>query len=125
MGAGSVDLYFEQIAVAVLGGAGGAVGQTATTQLWERLRAKFTSDDKTAGVLEARNPADDEAVRHLELVLRRESEADPVFGDELLAWWRRHSQVQQYNTVRDSKGINSVNGTFMAPITLNFGSGPE
>jgi len=121
-----VNIAFDALAMAALGGASGQLGQSAVATLWERLRARFAHDPDVAATLEARDGSDSGAVARLSNALRQLAEGDAGLRSELEEFTQRYgSSVPAVNTVRDSQGLNAPGGTFSAPITMNFGGGKE
>ncbi len=41
-----MDLAFAELALAALGGASGSLSEAAVTDLWHRLRSRFSSDEE-------------------------------------------------------------------------------
>jgi hypothetical protein len=121
-----MNIAFEALAMAALGGASGQLGQSAVTALWEKLRSRFTHDPDISAALEARDTSDVDAVPRLSDALRQLAEDDVEFRVELEDFTRQYgSYAPVVNTVRDSQGLNAPGGTFTAPIRMNFGGGVE
>lgn len=113
----------DEIAMAVLYGAGGGAGQTAATALWERLRERFRSDAEIVQVLAARESANDSGVAALGAALRDEVARDPAFGRELSDWWDAHRQGVQVPGIQGSYGLNVIRGNFSASVTVTVNNG--
>lgn len=118
-----MNIAFDALALAALGGASGQLGQSAVTALWERLRARFKHDSDLVGVLETRDAGDAGAVARLSDALRQSADDDASFRVELEELTQRYgsSSVATMNTVRDSQGLNAPGATFTAPISMTFG----
>ncbi|MFG1961501.1 hypothetical protein [Nonomuraea sp. NPDC049028] len=117
-----MNIAFDALAMAALGGASGQLGQAAVSALWEQLRARFRHDSGVADALEAGDNRDADAVIRLSDALRESAENDAAFRANLEAFTRQYGPTAfAVNMVRDSQGLNAPGGTFTAPITMNFG----
>ncbi|MFG3410156.1 hypothetical protein [Streptomyces sp. NPDC048142] len=118
-----MDLAFPELALAALGGASGSLSEAVVTDLWRRLRSRFSSDARTIAALERQDANDSDAVAVLSEALRRESAADPEFRRELedLHLHLARSASSTINIVRDSHGLNAPDGTFNGSISMSFG----
>lgn len=108
----------DEIAVAVLSGAGGGIGQAAASGLWEKLRDRFRGDAEIERVLQSRDAGNPAHVAALEAALHREAGRDHVFAEELAQWWQVHSAVVAAPSVHHAYGLNVGTGTFHAPVTV-------
>ncbi|MEU5594522.1 hypothetical protein [Streptomyces sp. NPDC020298] len=121
-----MNIAFDALAMAALGGMSGQLGQSAVAALWDRLRARFAHDPDITATLEVRDSADAGAISRLSGALRQLAEDDVEFRAELEDFTRQYGSLAPVvNTVRDSQGLNAPGGTFTAPITMNFGEGTE
>lgn len=121
-----MDIAFDALAMAALGGASGQLGQNAVTVLWERLKARFTHDTSVATALDARDGSDSTTVLRISGALRELAESDPEFRAELEGFTHQYySSAPIINKVHDSQGLNAPGGSFTAPITMNFGDSTE
>ncbi|MBO3674794.1 hypothetical protein [Streptomyces sp. NEAU-YJ-81] len=118
-----MDLAFSELALAALGGASGSLSEAVVTDLWQRLRTRFSSDDRTVAALEGQGADDPDAVAVLSEALRCEAAADPEFRGELedLQSLLSRPAGSTINTVRDSHGLNAPGATFNGAINMSFG----
>jgi len=122
-----MDLAFAELALAALGGASGSLSEAVVTDLWQRLRARFSGDDQAVAVLDARDSNDQAAVALLSDALCREAATDPEFRREIEDWLSLHSQptITTMNTVRDSHGLNAPGATFNGEVHMSFGQSEQ
>ncbi|MEU8916988.1 hypothetical protein [Streptomyces nigrescens] len=118
-----MDLAFSELALAALGGVSGSLSEAVVSDLWRRLRGRFSSDDRTVAVLEGQDAGDPDAVAVLSEALRREAAADPEFRRELedLQPLLARPAGSTINSVRDSHGLNAPGATFNGAIDMSFG----
>ncbi|MER7997480.1 hypothetical protein [Streptomyces sp. NPDC095613] len=118
-----MDLAFAELALAALGGASGSLSEAVVTDLWQRLRSRFSNDDQAVTVLNTRNSNDQAAVALLSEALRREAATDPEFRREMQEWLAlfAHPTGTTINTVRDSHGLNAPGATFNGEVHMPFG----
>ncbi|MFF7020639.1 hypothetical protein ACFY97_06415 [Streptomyces klenkii] len=118
-----MDLAFSELALAALGGVSGSMSEAVATDLWRRLRNRFSNDDRTVATLEGQGVDDPDAVAALSEALRREATADPEFRRELEDLQSRlaRAAASTINTVRDSHGLNAPGATFNGAINMSFG----
>ncbi|MEV0469248.1 hypothetical protein [Streptomyces prunicolor] len=122
-----MDLAFAELALAALGGASGSLSEAVVTDLWQRLRSRFSSDGQAVAILDTRNSNDQAAVAILSAALRREAAADPEFRREVQDWLSRLAQPTgtTINTVRDSHGLNAPGATFNSDVNMTFGQSEQ
>ncbi|MEU2332849.1 hypothetical protein ABZ608_04455 [Streptomyces sp. NPDC013172] len=122
-----MDLAFTELALAALGGASGSLSEAVVTDLWQRLRSRFSSDDQAIAILDTRNSNDQAAVTLLSEVLRREAAANPEFRREMENWLSLLAQPARatINTVRDSHGLNAPGATFNGEVRMSFGQSEQ
>ncbi|MFI9647343.1 hypothetical protein ACIHAA_13745 [Streptomyces sp. NPDC052040] len=122
-----MDLAFTELALAALGGASGSLSEAVVTDLWQRLRSRFSSDDQAIAVLDTRNSNDQAAVTLLGEALRREARADPEFRREMEDWVSLLAQPKgaAINTVRNSHGLNAPGATFNGEVRMSFGQSEQ
>ncbi|GAA3008424.1 hypothetical protein JCM13580A_20750 [Streptomyces drozdowiczii] len=122
-----MDLAFAELALAALGGASGSLSEAAVTDLWHRLRSRFSSDEEAVAVLDTRNSDDQDSVFLLGDALRREAAADPEFRREIEEWLSLLAQPTgtTINTVRDSHGLNAPGATFNGDVRMSFGESEQ
>ncbi|MFF0809008.1 hypothetical protein [Streptomyces albogriseolus] len=122
-----MDLAFAELALAALGGASGSLSEAVVTDLWQRLRNRFSSDEQAIAVLNTRNSDDQASVVLLSDALRREAAADPEFRREMEEWLSLLAQPTgtTINTVRDSHGLNAPGATFNGDVRMSFGESQQ
>ncbi|MEU1147343.1 hypothetical protein ACFYO9_02460 [Streptomyces sp. NPDC005863] len=122
-----MDLAFTELALAALGGASGSLSDAVVTDLWQRLRSRFSNDTQAVTVLSTRNSNDQAAVTLLSEALRREAAADPEFRREMQEWLSLLAQPTgtTINTVRDSHGLNAPGATFNGEVNMSFGESEQ
>ncbi|MEV7116337.1 hypothetical protein [Streptomyces anulatus] len=122
-----MDLAFAELALAALGGASGSLSEAVVTDLWHRLRSRFSSDEEAVAVLDTRNSDDQASVLLLGDALRREAAADPEFRREIEEWLSLLAQPTgtTINTVRDSHGLNAPGATFNGGVRMSFGESEQ
>lgn len=118
---------FTELALAALGGASGSLSEVVVANLWQRLRSRFSNDDQTVAVLNARNGSDQFAVALLSEALRREAAADPDFRHEMEEWLSMLALPtgSSVNTVRASHGLNAPVATFNGEVRMSFGQSEQ
>ncbi len=118
-----MDLALAELALAALGGASGSLSEAVATDLWQRLRSRFSRDDQTVAVLDARDSNDPAAVALLSDALRIQAAADPEFRREMEEWLSLLSKPtgSTINTVHGSQGLNAPGGTFSGEVHMSFG----
>ena len=118
-----MDLALAELALAALGGASGSLSEAVVTDLWQRLRSRFSRDDQTVAVLDARDSNDPAAVALLSEALRIQAAADPEFRREMEEWLSLLSKPtgSTINTVHGSQGLNAPGGTFSGEVRMSFG----
>jgi len=99
-----VESMYEAMALAILGGAGGGVGQTAVSAWIERLRRRHAGDPGMAGLSLESGPDDEEAIRAISTAIQQEALGDPAALTELQRWWHQNP----------AGGIHSCNGQITA-----------
>ncbi|MFE4539563.1 hypothetical protein ACFRKB_31630 [Streptomyces scopuliridis] len=114
---------FAELALAALGGASGSLSEAVVTDVWRRLRDRFSSDDRAVAALEGRDTDDPDAVAALSEALRREAAADPEFRREMeeLQSLLARPAGGTINTVRDSHGLSAPGATFNGTVNMSFG----
>jgi hypothetical protein len=122
-----MDLAFTELALAALGGASGSLSEAVVTELWQRLRRRFSSNDQAVAALDTRNSNDQAAVALLSEALRREAAADAEFRREMEGWLSLLAQptAVTVNTVRDSHGLNAPGATFNGEVRMSFGQSEQ
>ncbi|SCK18918.1 hypothetical protein H181DRAFT_01335 [Streptomyces sp. WMMB 714] len=118
-----MDLAFGELALAALGGASGSLSEAVVTDLWQRLRSRFSGNEPTIAALETRDSDDQAALALLSEELRREAAADPEFRREMEDWLSLLGQPAgtTVNAVRDSQGLNAPGATFNSEVHMSFG----
>ncbi|MFD5915178.1 hypothetical protein ACFVYP_00470 [Kitasatospora sp. NPDC058201] len=116
-----------ELALAALSGASGSLSEAVVTDLWRRLRSRFSSDSQAVAALDGRDSSDPDAVAVLSEALRREAAADPNFRSEMEEWLSRLVLPASgiVNTVRDSHGLNAPGATFNGTVNMSFGQGEQ
>ncbi|MEU9314440.1 hypothetical protein [Streptomyces sp. NPDC048295] len=122
-----MDLALAELALAALGGASGSLSEAVVTDLWQRLRNRFSRNDQAVAVLEARNSEDPAAVALLGEVLRSEAAVDPEFRREVEEWLSLLAKPtgSTANTVHGSQGLNAPGGTFNGEVHMSFGQSEQ
>ena len=115
-----VESMYEAMALAILGGAGGGVGQTAVSAWIDRLRRRQIEEPDTVALPLASNPGDGEAVRAVGMAIQREADRDPVALAELQRWWQQNAGGGIYSSTGQNTSGGAVN--VYGSQTFNFGT---
>lgn len=116
-----VESMYEAMALAILGGAGGGIGQTAVSAWIDRLRRRQLEDPDAAGIPLDSGLDDSEAVHAIGLAIQREAIGDPAALAELQRWWQQQAPA---GNIFSSTGQNTSGGTVTVQgnQTFNFGA---
>lgn len=122
-----MDMTSTELALAALSGATGSLSEAVVTDLWRRLRNRFSTNSQAVAALEGRDSSDPDAVAVLSEALRRAGAADPEFRREMEEWLSRLAVPASgtVNTVRDSHGLNAPGATFNGTVNMSFGQGEQ